>query len=86
MHYTIGYYYIDKKIAINKGIEILKSMLNDKLIVSTHWIKPSDEVYSKIVTGYWELANKKQAKLFVTKALDINPQNETAFKLKSLMK
>jgi predicted esterase len=84
--YTIGYYYIDKKVDINKGIEVLKSMLNDKHIVSTRWIKPSDEVYSKIATGYWELKNKKQAKLFVTKALDINPQNESALKLKSLMK
>lgn len=46
--YTIGYYYIDKKVDINKGIEVLKSMLNDKHIVSTRWIKPSDGVYSKL--------------------------------------
>ncbi len=61
-------------------------MLNDKHIVSTRWTKPSDEVYSKIATGYWELKNKKQAKFFVNKALEINPKNETSLKLKSLMK
>ena len=84
--YTIGYYYIDKKIDINKGIEILKSMLNNKHNVSNFWTKPSDEVYSKIATGYWELKNKKQAKFFVNKALEINPKNETALKLKALLK
>jgi uncharacterized protein len=84
--YTIGYYYIDKKIEIIKGIEILKSLLNGKHIVSTRWTKRSDEVYSKIATGYWELKNKKQAKLFVNKALEINPKNETALKLKTLTK
>lgn len=84
--YIIGYYYIDKKIDINKGIEILKSMQNEKHKVSSFWSKPSDEVYSKIATGYWELKNKKQAKIFVDKALEINPQNETALKLKALMK
>jgi predicted esterase len=84
--YTIGYYYIDKKIDINKGIEILKSLLNDKHIVSSSWTKPNDEVYSNIATGYWELKNKRQAKIFVNKALEINPTNETSLKLKSLMK
>lgn len=84
--YTIGYYYIDKKIDIDKGIEILKSILNDKHSISSFWSKPSDEVYSKIATGYWELKNKKQAKIFADKALAINPQNETSLKLKTLIK
>lgn len=84
--YTIGYYYIDKKIDINKGIEILKSLQNEKHKVSSFWTKPSDEVYSKIATGYWELKNKKQARIFADKALEINPQNETSLKLKVLMK
>ncbi len=84
--YTIGYYYIDKKIDIKKGIEILKSMLNDKHLVSSFWSKPKDEVYSKIATGYWELKNKKEAKIFVDKALEVNPKNEASLKLKALMK
>lgn len=84
--YTIGYYYIDKKIDINKGIEILKSMLTGKHSVTGFWSKPEDEVYSKIATGYWELKNKKQANFFVDKALIINPKNETALKLKASMK
>ncbi len=83
--YTIGYYYIDKKIDINKGIEILKSMLKDKHTVSNFWTKPSDEVYTKIAIGYWELKNKKQVKIFADKALEINPKNETALKLKASM-
>ena len=49
--YTIGYYYIDKKIDIPKGIELLKSMLNTKHTVSAIWTKPTDEVYLKIATG-----------------------------------
>lgn len=84
--YTIGYYYIDKKIDINKGIEILKSLLNGKHVVLSRSIKPSDEVFSKIATGYWVLKNKKQAKIFADKALAINPQNETSLKLKTLIK
>ena len=84
--YTIGYYYIDKKIDINKGIEILKSMQNEKHTVSSFWSKPNDEVYVKIATGYWELKNRKQAKMFVDKALKTNPKNEAALKLKALMK
>ncbi len=84
--YTIGYYYIDKKINIQKGIETLQSMLNDKHIVSSFWTKPSDEVYSKIATGYWELNNKKQAKVFVDIALKVNPQHEASLKLKALIK
>src|ERR1039457_7710744 len=84
--YTIGYYYIDKKIDINKGIEILKSMLTGKHNVSGFLSKPQDEVYSKIATGYWALENKKQATIFVDKALTINPKNETALKLKASMK
>ncbi|MEJ7823215.1 MAG: alpha/beta hydrolase-fold protein [Chitinophagaceae bacterium] len=84
--YTIGYYYIDKKIDIKKGIEILKSMLNDKHLVSGFWSKPKDEVYSKIATGYWELKNKKEAKIFVDKALEVKPKNEASLKLKALMK
>jgi hypothetical protein len=84
--YTIGYYYIDKKIDANKGIVILKSMLNNKHTVSSFWTKPGDEVYAKIATGYLALKNKKQAKVFVDKALEINPKNETALKLKTLMK
>ena len=84
--YTIGYYYIDKNIDINKGIEILKSMQNEKHTVSSFWKKPNDEVYVKIATGYWELKNRKQAKTFVDKALEINPKNEAALKLKTLMK
>ncbi|MBS1670035.1 MAG: hypothetical protein JST94_01020 [Bacteroidetes bacterium] len=84
--YTIGYYYIDKHIDIKKGIEILLSMENEKHTVSVRFIKSSDEVYAKIATGYWELKNKKQAKLFVNKALEINPKNEVVLKLKALMK
>lgn len=84
--YTIGYYYIDKKTDIKKGIAILKSLLNDKHTVSSHWTKPKDDVYSKIAKGYWELKDKKQADIFVNKALEINPENENALKLKSLMK
>ncbi|MBO9684548.1 MAG: hypothetical protein J7502_18085, partial [Flavisolibacter sp.] len=84
--YYIGYYYIDKHIDIKKGIEILLSMENEKHTVSVHFIKPRDEVYVKIATGYWELKNKKHAKLYVNKALDINPKNETALKLKASIK
>lgn len=84
--YTIGYYYIDKHIDIKKGIEILLSMENEKHTVSIHWIKPSDEVYTKIATGYWELKNKRQARIYVNKALEINPHNESALKLKDLVK
>lgn len=83
--YTIGYYYIDKKINIRKGIEILKSMQNEKHKVSIFWTKPSDEVYSKIATGFWEIKDKKQAKMFINKALEINPQNDTYLKLKASM-
>lgn len=84
--YAIGYYEIDKKIDINKGIVILKSMLNDKHTVSSFWTKSQDEVYAKIATGYWELKNRTQAKIFVDKALEINPKNEAALKLKALIK
>lgn len=84
--YTIGYYYIDKHIDIKKGIEILLSMVNEKHIVSLRYNKRSDEVYAKIATGYWELKNKKQAKIFVNKALEINPKNETVLKLKASIK
>jgi predicted alpha/beta superfamily hydrolase len=84
--YRLGYYYIDKKIDINKGIGLLKSMLNDKHTVSSFWMEPKDEVYSKIATGYWELKNKKEAKIFVDKALEVNPKNEASLKLKALMK
>ncbi len=84
--YTIGYYYIDKKADVNKGIVILKSMINDKHKVSSFWTKPSDEVYAKIATGYLALKNKKQAKIFAEKSLEINSKNETALKLRVLMK
>jgi tetratricopeptide (TPR) repeat protein len=84
--YTIGYYYIDKHIDIKKGIEILMSMENEKHIVSIRYTKPIDEVYAKIATGYWELKNKKQAKMFINKALEINPKNETVLKLNALIK
>ena len=84
--YTIGYYYIDKKIDVNKGIEILKSMLYDKHTVSSFWTKSNVEVYLKIATGYWELKNKKQAKIYIDKTLEINPKNDAALKLKALIK
>lgn len=84
--YTLGYYYIDKKIDINKGIKILNSLLTGKHKVSTFWSKRPDEVYAKIASGYWYLNNKKQTKLFVDKALAINPQNNEALKLKTLIK
>ena len=84
--YRIAYYYIDKKLDIKKGIELLKSMLNDKHTVSIFWTRPNDEVYSKIAAGYLELKNRKQAKIFVDKALEINPKNEAALKLKASMK
>ena len=61
-------------------------MLTGKHKVSGFWSKPQDDVYSKIATGYWELVNKKQAMIFVDKALTINPKNETALKLKASMK
>jgi hypothetical protein len=81
--YLLGYYYIDKKIDIKKGIEILKSVQNEKHMFSGFLSKPSDEILSKIATGYWELKDKKQSMLFVNKALELNPQNETALKLKA---
>lgn len=83
--YLLGYYYIDKKIDIKKGIEILKSVQNEKHVFSGFLSKPSDDILSKIATGYWELKNKKQAKMFVDKALEMNPKNETALKLKASM-
>lgn len=84
--YTIGYYYIDKHIDIKKGIEILLSMENEKHTVSIRSTKPSDEVYAKIATGYWELKNKKQVRIYVNKVLTVNPKNETALKLKASIK
>jgi tetratricopeptide (TPR) repeat protein len=84
--YTIGYYYIDKKIDIKKGIEILKSILNEKHTFLGFITQPKDEVCSKIATGYWELKDKKQAKIFLNKALEINSQNKNALKLKALIK
>jgi len=84
--YRIGYYYIDKKIDINKGIGILNSMLNEKHKVLSVWNRPKDEVYEKIATGYFELKNKKLAKIFIDKALMENPKNEAALQLKTLLK
>ncbi|MEJ7823449.1 MAG: hypothetical protein WKF85_14085 [Chitinophagaceae bacterium] len=81
--YLLGYYYIDKKIDVKKGIEILKSVLNEKHKFSGYLSEPSDEILSKVATGYWELKNKKQTMLFVNKALELNPKNETALKLKA---
>ncbi len=83
--YLLGYYYIDKKINVKKGIEILKSIQNEKHLFSGFLSKPSDDIFSQIATGYWELKNKKQAKMFVNKALEMNPKNETALKLKASM-
>lgn len=76
--YRIGYYYIDKKIDINKGIGILNSMLNENHKVLSVWNRPKDEIYEKIATGYFELKNNKLAKIFVDKALMANPKNEAA--------
>lgn len=84
--YRIGYYYIEKKIDIRKGIEILSSTLNENQAGMGIWNRPKDEVYEKIATGYLELNNKKQAKKFIDKALAANPKNENALKLKSQLK
>jgi len=84
--YTLGYYYIDKKLDIQKGIATLLSLLNDKHTISPTYVKSADEVYTKIVAGYVELKNKKQAAIFLNKALAVNPQNEAAQKLRADLK
>jgi tetratricopeptide (TPR) repeat protein len=84
--YPIGFYYIDKKIDLKKGIKILQSILNEKHTFFGFLSQSKDEVLSKIATGYWELKNKKQAKIFLDEALEINPQNENALKLKAVIK
>ena len=83
--YTIGTYNIENG-NVGRGIEILKSLLNSKLTGATGWSKPTDELYTNIATGYWKLKNKKQAKLFVNKALGVNPSSEAALKLKAVIK
>ncbi|HMG07496.1 MAG TPA: alpha/beta hydrolase-fold protein [Mucilaginibacter sp.] len=84
--YAIGYRYIDKNIDIDKGIELLKSMLSGKHIVSGTWSKTDDDVNAEIAKGFFELKNLNGAKLYVDKSLKINPKNEVALKLKALMK
>jgi len=84
--YAIGYRYIDKNIDVDKGIELLKSMLSGKHIVSGTWSKTDDDVNAEIAKGFFELKNLNGAKLYVDKSLKINPKNEVALKLKALMK
>jgi|ERR1700754_1179409 len=83
--YVVGYLYIDKNINVNKGIELLKSMLTGKHMVSGAFSKTDDEVNGEIAKGFFNLKNTKEAKIYLDKSLKINPKNEAALKLKALM-
>ncbi|MGF7079287.1 alpha/beta hydrolase-fold protein [Mucilaginibacter sp. UYCu711] len=84
--HVMGYRYIDKNIAVDKGIELLKSMLIGKHIVSGALSKADDDVNAEIAKGYFNLKNTKDAKIYLDKSLKINPKNEAALKLKALIK
>ena len=81
--YVIGYRYIDKNIDVNKGIELLKSMLTGKHLVAGALSKSEDDINAEIAKGYFILKNTKEGKIYLDKSLKINPKNETALKLKS---
>jgi hypothetical protein len=86
MLYIIGYRYIDQNIDVNKGIELLKSMLAVKHIVSGRFSKTDDDVNAEIAKGFFALRNLNEAKLYLDRSLKINPKNVAALKLKELMR
>ncbi len=83
--YVIGYRYIDQNIDINKGIELLKTMLTGKHLVAGALSKTDDNVNAEIAKGFFNLKNTKEAKTYLDRSLKINPKNEAALKLKVLM-
>jgi hypothetical protein len=83
--YIIGYRYIDKNIDVNKGIELLKSMLTGRHLVSGALSKTDDDVNAEIAKGFFNMKNTKEAKIYLDKSLKINPKNEAALKFKALM-